>query len=356
VHQDGELCLDQESMLGSGYRATGLAVARLDADIRMDLVALDSAGTIHAFLGNADGSMQTKMPIARGVDGDATQFVLGDLDGDGDQDIVLVEADTLIEAGGGDGSGAFADFGTTTPPYPTFKTPALGNFDESAVFLDIAIDSEAAVHIGTADGVPDFPPAPFNDWFVWPAQMAQIAGYGARAAGDFDGDGHDDVVNIQLIFGEPRVDFLLGDGSGGFTLETRNLAPTANHGKLVRAQVDSAGTADDAVLHLQDVLRVYLGGAVIGNGVDSSIGADAVDFALGDVDGDGNVDAVACTIEAGGQLSILLGGGDGLFVPTATLPSPGCALVALADFNGDGLDDVAIADANDGITLRISDP
>src|SRR5690606_9259839 len=115
VHQPGELCLEQSTPLASGFRASRLAVARLDADVRFDLVARDSAGSIRAFLGKADGSMQTKAPIDRGVDGDRTDIVLGDLDGDGNQDIVLVEADVRIEAGGGDGAGSFTEFGDTTP-------------------------------------------------------------------------------------------------------------------------------------------------------------------------------------------------------------------------------------------------
>src|SRR5690606_2026948 len=76
VHQPGELCLEQSTPLASGFRASRLAVARLDADVRFDLVALDSAGSIRAFLGKADGSMQTKAPIDRGVDGDRTDIVL----------------------------------------------------------------------------------------------------------------------------------------------------------------------------------------------------------------------------------------------------------------------------------------
>jgi len=353
--QPGELCLDESVVLGAGFVTAQLAAARLDDDLRTDLVALDVAGSIRAYMGSSDGSMQTKTPNDRGVDGAATLFALGDLDSDGTLDIVLVEEDTLIEAGAGDGAGAFSEFGTTTPPYTDFQTPALGNFDESAVFLDLAIDSEAALHIGYADGVPDFPPEPFNGWFDWPAQDAQIAGFGARSAGDFDGDNHDDVVDIFLIFGFPQVDFHLGDGSGAFTIETRQLAQGAVVGKLIAAQVDAPGTADDVILHLQDRLRVYLGGATIGNGLDTEIGADAVDFAVGDIDGDGTLDAVACTIEGGGELQLLMGDGTGQFTAAAALPAPGCMLVAVGDFNGDGLGDVAVADG-EGISLRVFDP
>jgi hypothetical protein len=127
-------------------------------------------------------------------------------------------------------------------------------------------------------------------------------------------------------------------------------------GEIVAAQVDAAGTADDAIVHLQDRNRVYLGGAVIGNGLDTEIGADAVDFATGDVDGDGVLDVVVCTIEEGSELMVLIGGGDGQFTATDPLAQPGCALVAVADFNGDGLGDIAIADAADGISLRFFEP
>jgi len=363
IDQAGELCLDEVVTLDGEYVATRMQAARLDADSRADLVVLDSLGTFHNYLGNDDGSMQTKTPIPRGYDGTNTQFVLADLDNNGVLDVVVLERDVALDVAGGDGNGSFIEFADNAPPFSGWNNPTVGQFHEPSVALDLAVDEGAAINIATADGVPDFPPDPWASWFVWGPEETAITVQGVRTTGDFNADGHDDIFNIEYPFGEPTIQFLMGRGDGTFYNQSRPLGTGTVPGEVISARIDD-DDIDDGIVRLTDRLRVYFGaidpggtlGEGIGDGVDSVMGADAVAIAVGHVDGDPNIDVVACTIQNGGEIAILLGDGSGAFNPTATLPGLACSLVAVGDFNGDGLGDIAKADDTNRVTVHMSNP
>ena len=72
-----------------------------------------------------------------------------------------------------------------------------------------------------------------------------------------------------------------------------------------------------------------------------------VAVALGDVNGDGRLDAVASNLDHG-SLSLLTGRGDGSFEPPVTLAAgPAPASLAVAGLDGDGRADVAVTDIRD---------
>ena len=67
--------------------------------------------------------------------------------------------------------------------------------------------------------------------------------------------------------------------------------------------------------------------------------------AVGDLNEDGKLDLVA--LNGDNTVSVLLGHGDGTFAPATNYPAGTTALyqLVLADLDGDGLPDVAVADA-----------
>jgi hypothetical protein len=79
-----------------------------------------------------------------------------------------------------------------------------------------------------------------------------------------------------------------------------------------------------------------------------SIGGESGDFVVGDFNGDGNLDIAALNSSvSNGTLVILLGNGDGTFRIGPTGPPLGSEPtgIALGDFNGNGIEDLAISNA-----------
>ena len=108
--------------------------------------------------------------------------------------------------------------------------------------------------------------------------------------------------------------------------------------------------------------NLSLGTAALGSGTTtiafssaSTLGAGNVpsSIAFGDFNGDGKQD-LAIANANDNTLTILLGNGDGTFTPASATLATGMAprAIAVGDFNGDGKQDLAIANANDN-TLTI---
>jgi len=91
---------------------------------------------------------------------------------------------------------------------------------------------------------------------------------------------------------------------------------------------------------------------------DVTVPHEALDAALGDLDGDGKLDLVTAN-QIGGTVSVLLGSGDGTFRTQSTYPVADLSeAIALRDLNGDGKLDVVVAglgsNVDFGITVLLS--
>ena len=175
------------------------------------------------------------------------------------------------------------------------------------------------------------------------------------AVADLDGDGKPDLAAVNYYSG--NVSVLLGKGDGTFQTAVNYRAGSAPQSVAV-GDFNGDGKPDLAVANNGSAnVSVLLGN---GDGtflapVNYAAGGWPQFVATDDINNDGKPDLVVAnfrvsdfTISA--NVSILLGNGDGTFRAPASY-NPGGRAVAVADFNGDGRPDVAVA--NNGIAVLL---
>jgi hypothetical protein len=167
------------------------------------------------------------------------------------------------------------------------------------------------------------------------------------AAADFTLDGRPDLAVGD--YANNRVTILLRNAAGGFTAESP-LTATANPTDVVAADFTSDGVPDIAVTNFGasnlTFFRRVAGG--FAPGVSIPVGSQPYGLTAADINGDGRSDLAAVNY-ASSNVSVLLGHGDGTFEQAPGSPfaiaGSGTRVVA-ADFNGDGVRDLAATGAS----------
>ena len=251
------------------------------------------------------------------------------------------------------------DPGTASYGFAPFSTPAAGSGQTSVAVgdfnsdghLDLAVaDSTAGVvSILLGDGTGNFTPA---------ATPTVAVGHNpySIAVGDFNGDGNLDLAVAN--FSDGTVSVLLGDGRGNFIAAASSPFAVGNSPySIAVGDFNGDRHLDLAVVNSADNTVSVLLGDGTGNFTASasspvSVGVKPYSVAVGDFLGNGILDlAVAnrCgqdpTCTSAGSVSLLMGDGVGGFTPFANSPltvgySPDS--VAVGDFNGDGIPDLAV--------------
>jgi hypothetical protein len=181
-------------------------------------------------------------------------------------------------------------------------------------------------------------------------------------AGDFNGDGRQDLAVLSRtappVVVSTGVSVLLNNGQGGF-------APPASY------SVPSAASLAVGDFHSDDrpdLVVTTTGGAVLllPNKRDGTFGPATtlttvngvvLDLAVADFTGDGKQDLavswVSSTNSNNGAVEVLLGHGDGTFAPPVSYAVAGPGDLAVADFTGDGRQDIAV-NSSQGIALLLN--
>lgn len=259
--------------------ASAVALGNLDGDADLDLVLGTAAGAEVWFYTN--GAFTTTGQTL-GAD-EVNAIALGDLDGDGDVDIVLAHCgapDAIwLNASGLQGS-------------------ALGTFIDSGQYFGNETTNDAAL-------------------------------------GDVDSDGDLDLV-LARYGGDSAL--LLNDGIGHFTVSAQQLSATSVDA-VAFGDLDGDGDLDLFLANRAHPVRLNVDGAgtFVASGtltLPDQVGA----VALGDVDGDGDLDAF---LGRGGEAdyanAVWLNDGTGVFTDSGQgLGNSGTLAVALGDLDGDG--------------------
>ena len=280
--------------------------ADLNGDGRMDIAGTTFPGTnAGVLINNGSGGFAPLAAFPAG--GDVTSIGGGDLNGDGRFDLVVTinQPDIALALLMGNGDGTFAA-PVHLPNTAGADSPSVVVTDlDSDGLQDIVVAHNASCYVAPCVNSPKMSVLMGNgDGTFLPSRDFDVGiGMNKIAVGDFNKDGIKDLV---VSAGGARLYRLQGVGDGTFTqLETLTLDP------------------NPSFIELTDV--------------------DVADF-----NRDGNQDLVTPLSTNSSRLAVLLGNGDGSFgtplIMQEALDVP--QYVAVADYNGDGFEDLAYGFAN----------
>jgi hypothetical protein len=288
-----------------GSLANNHVIADLNGDGRNDLAGLGAqAAAVYLSTGAGTFGARAEYPVASWGQDIAT----GDFNGDGRLDLAVTVNDPQVSvsllAGRGDGTFTAA---VNIPNTTGFDSPAIAATDvDNDGRLDLLVahaiscftapcrvSTQMSVLIGRGDGT------------FQPSREVDVGrGMSRIAVGDFNRDGFRDLA---IAGDSSRLYRMYGAGDGTFAQQ-----PTLTL------------TAD-------------------------TLGVDATDVDVADLNGDAIQDLVVAIALNGSRTAVLTGNADGTFRAPLILTDPGLNVpqyIAVADYNGDGFQDLALALAN----------
>ena len=326
----------------------------LNKDGNQDIVSINTdglTGSATVFLGNADGSYKPGATIA--LPTEQVDFaVLDDMDGDGNLDLIVNTGNNALSVFLGKGDGTFKPIQTVAPAGAAiFFTDRFISADVNGDHKKDIITSEGQVFLGAGDGLTfTLVPTP-----AFPRIVAASNVYAPNiVAADFNKDGKVDLVTDD----GQVIRTYRGAGDGTFTAGPA-YSTIGNRGYLVATDLDGDGNLDffsgfgSNGMYGGDDFLPNIAYALMGNGDGTFQGAPvlAVNYSgtnLADLNGDGRPDLVGLTGPSQNTFQTLLTGTNGVPVTGPTLAVPAGVTVdsfAVGDVTGDKVQDLVFVSA-----------
>ncbi len=265
---------------------TALAVADLNGDGYMDVVTTNKYGSnsISVLMNNGSGGLNTPVtyPV---VDNNLPGIAIGDINGDGYNDIIVVNYTNNQDAiflNNGDGTfTAQTPVTTGTGPWGVTLSDVDGDGDLDIISAD---DDGQSISVLKNNGDGTFAAkTTYSIGSVYPNTVV---------AGDVDGDGDNDLVTSNANNGNVTV--LLNDGSGTFSVSSNY--STNNPSSAILMDADGDGNLDivtsETSLNKVAVLKNN-GNGTFQSATYYSVGSYPQSVSGCDIDGDGDLDIVA---------------------------------------------------------------
>jgi hypothetical protein len=288
-------------------------------------------------------------------------FASGDIDNDGDQDLLMTGQGPVFGAALylNDGNGNFTEVTNTTIPDRVFSSVT--------EFKDLDSDGDLDLYIsGSNDGggIGIFTRIYLNDGTGSFTQLSntllpEFQGPGA-AIEDIDGDGDLDIIISTSDKNDEFVaDTYLNDGNANFTPSGSTAFTPVKFAAVAFIDVENDGDADVIISGIQEndaaLTRLYLNDG-LGNYTEDTntnfvqLAADDVDVADTDNDGDLDILMSGLTDAFDVRTILYLNDGDGEFTELTTtgLQNTFAGTNAIADLDNDGDQDIVIVGSQDG--------
>ena len=325
--------------------------ADVNGDGKQDLVSVDRNGnTFSVFIGNGDGTFNARVSYSAGNCG----LILTDINGDGKIDVLTTisgaSGNFNVSLGNGDGS------------FKAKVTYASSSNAQAIAVGDLNHDGIQDVVVGDKTGILTVYQGNANGTFNAAVTYSKGNVTNVRediALADFNNDGNLDIVTNDGNDG--TVSVLFGNGNGSFSARTIITLPgtPSTIGAVKAVDVNHDGISD-IIANGQSAMFILQSN---GDGTFAAIKSyslnggnpEGLDYA--DLNGDGIGDIITSTVGGSSVYTVLLGNSDGSFSGPINGPeanSVNTGIIA-ADFNGDGVLDLAATDAtNSSLTVSIA--
>ena len=357
----------QPSVILTGSWPAGIESADLNGDGHPDLIYTDygataTSSTTHILLSNGDGTFTPGQTIATA----GASIAVADFDRDGHPDLewvwsVMGQGRVYFAHGNGDGTfaptvelGTFAQIGTNLPQLTYVAAAPM----HDTGYLDLLVEDTANSSLFELTAGP-------SNTLIRLFGIHLPDGTGPMATADLNGDGHTDLViqstsptTSQSAGGSGVVDVFYGSANGLLTGPATYPGPNGVHSFILQ-DMDADGHSDLLIEGNTGTLSILHGFPDGTFATTSEGGTNTLNPATGagghliGVTGPASAQRIYTATPAG--ISLLQSSNLSLTLNGIFNAGPGSSSYVVADFNNDGIPDIAL-DSPEGIAILFGNP